>query len=136
MDAAPVRSDPAACRAVYLRAELPHVSQADFDAVGEVLLARPVGLLSCRSLPPTRCARCSPNPWDSCWKPARVSMQPLERACSFKTTMRRGYDRVTDAGVTAGAPWRNRFTGADVSITADRLVIELGVRERCWLEQR
>ncbi|HQK77246.1 MAG TPA: hypothetical protein PKZ25_13720, partial [Candidatus Hydrogenedentes bacterium] len=70
--------------------------------------------------------------------PARVSMQPLgERALFIQN-----YNEtpVTIAlrtpAITAGAPWRNRFTGADVSITADRLVIELGVRERCWLEQR
>lgn len=115
-------------------------SQADFDAVGEVLLApRPLGLLELPQPAADTLRAAFSEPLGLMLEaPARVSMQPLgERALFIQNYNETPVTIALRApAITAGAPWRNRFTGADVSITADRLVIELGVRERCWLEQR
>ncbi len=115
-------------------------SQANFDAVGEVLLApRPLGLLELPqgAADTLRAVFCEPLGL-TLEAPTRVSMQPIGERALFV----QNYNEtpVTLAlrtpAVTAGAAWRNRFTGAEVAVSDGRLVFELGARDRCWLEPR
>lgn len=113
-------------------------SQADFEAVGEVLLApRPLGLLE---LPETaanllRSAFCEPL-GITMQAPACVTLQPLgeqgffiqnynEESAAVSLTPRRNGNGIT---------YREHFTGNALVPSDNQMHFEIGPRDRWWLE--
>ncbi|HOF41028.1 MAG TPA: hypothetical protein PLD73_13220 [Candidatus Hydrogenedentes bacterium] len=113
-------------------------SQADFDAVGEVLLApRELGLLELPQGATDLLRAVFLEPLGLALDaPTRVCLQPFGEQEFFV----QNYNETPVSAVlrapasVAGGTWHNQLTGAEIPVSDGNLIIDLGARSRCWLK--
>ncbi|HQE81923.1 MAG TPA: hypothetical protein PLM14_02915 [Candidatus Hydrogenedentes bacterium] len=113
-------------------------SQADFDAVGEVLLApRRLGLLELPQTVANQLRAVFIQPLDLAMEaPARVTLQPFGERSLFVQNYNEEPVSILLRPVLqeSGIMYRDRFTGETVPLTGGCLHFEVGSRARRWLE--
>ena len=115
-------------------------SQADFDAVGEVLLApRELGLLELPQGATDLLRAVFLEPLGLALDaPTRVCLQPFgEQEFFVQNYNETPVTAILRAPATVdGGTWHNQLTGAEVPVSDGNLLIELDARGRCWLKPR